>query len=117
MSTDEIDSYLASVDEPQRATLEKLRLTLRSVLPDADEGISYGAPAFKVGGKAIAGFAAYKDHLSYLPHSGSVTGELATELADYKTTKGSLQFAIDRPLPEDVVRALVAARLKELGLD
>lgn len=115
MSTDEIDSYLAGVGEPQRGTLEQLRQTLRQILPDAEEGIAYGAPAFKMGGKAIAGFAAYKDHLSYLPHSGAVTEALGTELAAYKTTKGSVQFAIDEPLPDDVVGLLVAARKKELG--
>lgn len=116
MSADEIDTYLAAVDEPQHGTLQQLRATLRDVLPDAEEGISYGVPVFKLGGKAIAGFAAYKNHVTYLPHSGSVTEVLAADLSAYKTTKGALQFAIDQPLPEDVVRLLVGARLKELGL-
>src|SRR5664279_5210485 len=72
MTTDNIDSYLASVTEPKRSTLEQLRRDLHAVLPDASECISYGMPAFKVDGKIVAGFAAFEHHLSYLPHSGSV---------------------------------------------
>jgi uncharacterized protein YdhG (YjbR/CyaY superfamily) len=111
----EIDGYLASVPEPQRSTLEALRRSVLEVVPDAEECLSYGAPAFKVHGTVVAGFAAYRDHLSYLPHSGSVLGALAGELGDYRTTKGSLHFAVDQPLPTDVVRRLVEARLRELG--
>jgi uncharacterized protein YdhG (YjbR/CyaY superfamily) len=80
MSAAEIDAYLQALDEPRRSTLTQLRETILDILPDADQGISYGAPAFKVGGKTIAGFAAFKHHLSYLPHSGSVFLELSEEL-------------------------------------
>ena len=107
MATEDIDSYLASVEEPARSTLEALRRSILDVVPDADQGISYAAPAFKVQGKAVAGFAAYKNHLSYLPHSGSVLDELGDEVAGYRVTKGSLQFALDQPLPDDLVRTLV----------
>ena len=68
-----------------------------------------------MGGKAVAGFAAAKDHLSYLPHSGSVLGELADDLAGYHASKGSLRFAVDNPLPDDLVEKLIAARLAELA--
>ena len=115
MSSDQIDSYLAGLDEPKRATLERLRTSIMAVVPDADQCISYGTPAFKVRGKAVAGFAAFKSHLSYLPHSGSVLAELGDELAGYETSKGSLRFAIDDPLPDGLVRALITARLRELG--
>jgi uncharacterized protein YdhG (YjbR/CyaY superfamily) len=62
--------YLDALEEPKRATLARLRQTILEILPEADQGISYGVPAFKVRGKAIAGFAAFQNHLSYLPHSG-----------------------------------------------
>jgi uncharacterized protein YdhG (YjbR/CyaY superfamily) len=115
MSREDVDDYLASVDEPKRATLEALRRSILRVLPDAEQCISYGMPAFKVGGKAVAGFAAFKDHLSYLPHSGSVLSQLGDELAGYQATKGSLHFAVGEPLPDDLVRKLVETRLRELG--
>ena len=115
VSADEIDSYLARLDEPKRGTLERLRTSIMAIVPDADQCISYGVPAFKVRGKAVAGFAAFKSHLSYLPHSGSVLDELHDDLGAYETSKGSLRFAIDDPLPDDLVRALLAARLRELG--
>jgi uncharacterized protein YdhG (YjbR/CyaY superfamily) len=73
VSAEEIDQYLDALEEPKRATLARLRQTILDILPDAEQGISYGVPAFKVRGKTIAGFAAFKNHLSYLPHSGSVS--------------------------------------------
>jgi uncharacterized protein YdhG (YjbR/CyaY superfamily) len=116
MAPTDIDSYLASVEEPKRATLEVLRRSILGVVPDAEQCISYGMPAFKVHGKTVAGFAAFKDHLSYLPHSGSVLGELGDDLAGYRSTKGSLHFAIDQPLPDDLVRRLVETKMRQLGL-
>jgi uncharacterized protein YdhG (YjbR/CyaY superfamily) len=109
-----IDEYLAALDEPKRTTLQKLRQTIRGIVPDAEECISYGMPAFRLEGKVIAGFAAFRDHLSYLPHSGSVLGELADDLAGYHTTRGSLHFPIDQPLPKALVKKLIALRLSEL---
>jgi uncharacterized protein YdhG (YjbR/CyaY superfamily) len=76
--------------------------------------ISYRVPAFRVGGGTVAGFAAFKDHLSYLPFSGSVLRQLADELNDYTMTKSSLHFPVDRPLPRSLVQNLVAVRLAEL---
>jgi uncharacterized protein YdhG (YjbR/CyaY superfamily) len=115
MPENPIDDYLEALDEPTRSTLRALRATLRDLLPHAEECLAYGAPAFKVDGKTIAGFAAYKHHLSYLPHSGSVLASLGDELAGYATSKGALKFAVDTPLPRSLVEKLVAARLRELG--
>lgn len=117
MAADDIDSYLAVLDEPKRSTLEQLRQGILAALPDAEECISYGMPAFKIQGKTIAGFAAFRNHLSYLPHSGSVLPSLATDLVGYEGTKGSLHFPIDLPLPIEIVNKLVGARLSELGLE
>jgi len=114
MSVAEVDEYLAAVPEPQRTTLNALRRTLRSLLPDADEGIGYGVPVFRVDAKGVAGFAAYATHCSYLPMSGSVLGALGDEVAGYRTSKGALQFAVDEPLPQTLVETLVRARQAEI---
>lgn len=116
MTAAEIDAYLAAVEEPKRNTLEALRQSILEVVPTAEQGMSYGMPAFKVAGKAVAGFAAYKNHLSYMPHSGSVISQLGDDVAGYETSKGALRFAVDTPLPKQLVRKLIAARLDQLGL-
>ena len=85
------------------------------MVPEVEQCISYGMPAFKVHGKTVAGFAAFKSHLSYLPHSGSVLIELGDELVGYTWTKGSLHFDIAEPLPDSLVRSLVETKLQQLG--
>ena len=102
MSAAEIDEYLDRLDEPKRSTLVRLRLDILAVVPDAEQCISYAVPGFKVAGKTIAGFAAFKSHLSYLPHSGSVFPELAEELAGYVKSTGALRFPVD---PASTARA------------
>jgi uncharacterized protein YdhG (YjbR/CyaY superfamily) len=113
MPKTEIDAYLASLDEPKRSTLEALRQTILEIIPEAEQGMSYGLPAFRLKGTVVAGFAAFKNHLSYLPHSGSVFPELKDDLAGYKTSTGALQFPIDRPLPKSLVKKLIAVRKKQ----
>jgi uncharacterized protein YdhG (YjbR/CyaY superfamily) len=117
MSKEEIDRYLAAVDEPKRSTLEELRRTILGIVPDAEQCISYGMPAFKVRGKTVAGFAAFKNHLSYFPHSSSVLPVLADEVAAYGGSKGTLQFAVDTPLPRALVAKLIAVRTSQLWVD
>jgi uncharacterized protein YdhG (YjbR/CyaY superfamily) len=112
----EVDRYLAALDEPKRSTLEAVRRSILEIVPAADQCISYGAPAFKVQGKAVAGFAAFKHHLSYLPHSGSVLGKLPDDLAAYEQSKSALRFAVDTPLPKGLVEKLVVTRMREAGL-
>lgn len=116
MTADEVDAYLAGVEEPKRSTLEALRRSIRAVVPEAEEGLSYGVPAFRVGGQVVAGFAAFTGHLAYLPHSGQVLADLGDLLVGYERTKGSLHFPVDEPLPDDLVRRLVEAKLALLGL-
>ncbi len=111
-----VDEYLAGVPEPQRTTLQQLRDMLRRMLPDATETISYNMPAFKMGGKAVAGYASFKAHCSYFPHSGSVLDQVGDQLDGYDWDKGTLRFPIDEPLPEPLVRRLVEVRLNQLGL-
>ncbi len=118
MSRSAIDEYLADLDEPKRTTLQALRSTILDVIPDAEECISYNMPGFRLDGRVVAGFAAFKRHLSYFPHSGSVLEVVAREsphLLDFPgvsvTTKGTLQFAVDTPLSRDLVAALIEVRL------
>jgi uncharacterized protein YdhG (YjbR/CyaY superfamily) len=113
MSKREVDEYLAGQDEPKRSTLARLRETILSVVPKAEEVISYGAPAFRVEGAVVAGFAAFTKHLSYLPFSGSVLPALEDEIAEYRHTKSALHFAVDRPLPKRLVKRLIEVRLAE----
>jgi uncharacterized protein YdhG (YjbR/CyaY superfamily) len=105
-----VDDYLRRLDEPKRSTLEALRRTILEIVPDAEQVISYRVPAFRVGGTIVAGFAAFKDHLSYLPFSGSVLPQLADELEGYTMTKSALHFPVDSPLPKTLVEKLIAVR-------
>jgi uncharacterized protein YdhG (YjbR/CyaY superfamily) len=113
MSAEEVDDYLDALEEPKRSTLEALRRTILEVIPDAEQVISYRVPAFRVAGKTVAGFAAFKDHLSYLPFSGSVLGQLGDRLEGYAMTKSSLHFPVDRPLPKALVEELIRVRLAD----
>jgi uncharacterized protein YdhG (YjbR/CyaY superfamily) len=113
VSAAEVDEYLRAVEEPKRSTLQTLRRTILEIVPDADQVISYCVPAFRVRGQTVAGFAAFKTHLSYLPFSGSVLPALADQLEGYAMTKSSLHFPVDRPLPKALVRKLIATRLAE----
>ena len=115
MSAAEIDAYLAALPEPQRSTLEEMRRRVLEVVPDAEQGMSYGLPAFTSRGITIAGLAAFKNHLSYLPHSGSVLSALGDELGDREHTKGSLHFPLGEPLPQSLVRHLIEAKLRIAG--
>ena len=114
MSAEEIDDYLSGLDEPKRSTLDALRRTILEIVPDAEQVISYKVPAFRANGRIVAGFAAFKNHLSYLPFSGSVLPRFEAELEGYTTTKSSLHFPVDRPLPKALVKKLIAARLAEV---
>jgi uncharacterized protein YdhG (YjbR/CyaY superfamily) len=115
VSAGEIDEYLRAVEEPKRSTLQTLRRTILEIVPQAEQVISYRLPAFRVQGETVAGFAAFKNHLSYLPFSGSVLPQLADQLAGYAMTKSALHFPVDRPLPRALVKELIATRLAEIG--
>jgi uncharacterized protein YdhG (YjbR/CyaY superfamily) len=114
VSAEEIDRYLNGLEEPKRSTLQALRRAILEVVPEAEQVLSYRVPAFRVRGKIVAGFAAFKDHVSYLPFSGSVLGQLGDELDGYAMTKSSLHFPVDRPLSTALVKRLVAVRLAEI---
>ena len=108
-----IGAYLAAVKGSQRAALQKLRRTIREIVPEADECISYSMPAFRLEGRIVAGFAATARGCSYYPFSGSTLRTLADELEGYARTKSSLHFDPARGLPRALVRKLIRARLAE----
>ena len=108
-----IDTYLSAVKDPQRAALQKLRRTIREIVPEAEECISYSIPAFRVGGRIVAGFAATAGGCSYYPFSGSTLRTLAGDLGGYTRTKSSLHFDPVKGLPWTLVRKLIRARLAE----
>ena len=115
MSSKEVTAHLAKVPQPQKATLESLRKTILEIIPEAEEVISYGFPGYRLDGKIICGFDAFKNHCSFFPHSSLVIPELEKELVNYKTSKGTLQFAIDKPLPKSIVKKLIATRIRLLA--
>lgn len=107
----DVEKYLAKVPEPARSTLQKVRAMIRKAAPrEATEAISYGIPAFKHNGMLVA-YAAFKEHCSFFPASGTLLNEFAEELKDYPCSKGTIRFAVDQPLPEGLVRKLVEARV------
>ena len=112
-NSSDVDLYLANVPEPARSTLEKMRAVIRSAVPaEASEGLSYGMPAFHYKG-ALVGYAAFKHHCSFFPMQASLIDEMQDELKGYRTSKGTLQFAPDKPLPATLVKKMVKARVFE----
>ncbi len=108
-----VDEYLAGVPEPARSTLNSLRAAIRSVVPaEATEAISYGMPTFKYKGSLLA-FAAFRHHCSLFPMSMSVMQVFENELRDFRASKGTLHFPLDKPLPAALVKKLVKARIAE----
>jgi uncharacterized protein YdhG (YjbR/CyaY superfamily) len=108
-----IDEYLARVSPQSRALLRKLRTTIRSLVPEAEECISYSMPAFRLGGRIVAGFAATSNGCSYYPFSGTTLTTLAADIEGYSHTKSALHFGADTPLPTSLVRKLLTARIAE----
>lgn len=110
-----VDEYLAAVGQPHRDTLTALRGTIRSVIPRAEECISYGMPTFVLDGKGVAAYAAFTNHCSYFPMSSGVLTAAGALLDTYSTSKGALRFPPTRSLPTSIVRRLIGLRLAELS--
>jgi uncharacterized protein YdhG (YjbR/CyaY superfamily) len=108
-----IDEYLATVSADRRATLQRLRRTIHTLLPKAEECISYAMPAFRLDGHVVAGFLATKTGCSYYPFSGSTLATLAEDLKGRDRTKSALHFDPERPLPATLVGKLLRARIAE----
>ena len=109
-----VEQYLAAVPEPARSTLEKVRATIRSVVPEeTEEVISYGMPAFKYK-KVLVWYAAFSEHCSFFPTAAGIE-KFKDELQGYKLSKGTIQFPVDRPLPAALVKKMVMARLVDVA--
>jgi uncharacterized protein YdhG (YjbR/CyaY superfamily) len=108
-----IDDYLSRLPEEQRAALQAVREIVRAAAPGAEECISYQVPAFRLDGNVLVGFGARKGRCIFFPMSGSTVADFKERLAGYETTKGSVKFNADRPLPPDLIEAMVAARMAE----
>jgi uncharacterized protein YdhG (YjbR/CyaY superfamily) len=108
-----IEEYLAGLPGPERETLERLRATIRSMVPEATETISYQMPAFKLHGRFLVSYAAFRDHCSLFPANDRVREAMGDALAPYLSGKGTLQFTVDEPIPADLVERVVGIRVQE----
>ena len=109
----EVDAFLAGLSQSTREALEELRRAVATAAPEALEGLGYGVPAFKYRGRPLVSFGAGKNHCSFYVQSPAVIDAHRDELAGYDTSKGTIRFAPDKPLPEDLVTTLVQARIAE----
>jgi uncharacterized protein YdhG (YjbR/CyaY superfamily) len=108
-----IDEYLAEVSADQRAALEKLRRTIHAAAPKAEEYISYGLAAFRLNGRPLVAFGASANHCAFYPMSSTMVKMFEAELTDFETSKGTIRFHVDKPLPAGLVKKLVKARIAE----
>ena len=113
-SVADVDIYLAKVSDDDRATLQVLREAIRTAAPEADEGMSYGAPAFRYLGRPLVAYAAAESHCSLYCMSPALQERYRAELAAFGTSKGSIRFTPEAPLPAGLVARLVRDRLSEI---
>jgi uncharacterized protein YdhG (YjbR/CyaY superfamily) len=115
VATQWIDDYIAARPSDQRAALSQLRAAVAAAAPDATETVSYSMPAFRLGKRVLVYYAAFKDHLSLFPASGSIKKKLEPELRDHFAGRGTIQFTPGKPLPAELIRRIVAVRREEIG--
>src|SRR5215472_14839987 len=108
-----IDEYLANVKPGQRKTLQKLRQTIQTAAPNAEECISYGIPAFRVNRRLLVFFGAWTNHCAFYPGSTATLKNFRNELRNFQTRKGTIRFSPDKPLPVALVKKLVKTRIAE----
>jgi len=110
----DIDNYIASFPEEIQMALDKMRAIIKKAAPNAAEVISYGMPAFRLNGNLVY-FAAWKTHIGFYPTSSGIAA-FKKEFADYKSSKGAVQFPIDKPFPSGLIKKIVKFRVKEDSL-
>lgn len=108
-----IDAFIAQYDPELQTRLQELRQTIRNAAPGAQEAIAYGIPTFKLNGKNLVHFSAYKKHIGFYPNPGGIEA-FAERLAPYEQSKGTVKFPLDQPLPLDLIAEIVAYRVQQV---
>ena len=112
-SKKDVEAYIESLPEDARHALIQLRQTIRKTAPDAEEGFSYGVPAFRIKGKPLVCYAAFKNHCGFYPMSPGVLNQFIQQLSEYETAKGTIRFHPRKTIPEILIKKIVEARLEE----
>ncbi len=107
-----IDDYLANVPDEQKVALERVRTIARQAIPEPEETISYGMPTLKYKGKYVLAFAPFKDHMSIFP--GAWPDTFKNKLQNFKTSRGTIQFTLEKQIPENIITDLVSVRVKDI---
>ena len=109
-----VQEYLNKLEPPKKIELERIRALIKQEVPEAEESISYQMPAFKLSGKPLIYYAAFKNHFSIFPTSGPIT-ELTKELKPFQTTKGTIKFSLEKPLPDELIKKILQTRIKQIN--
>jgi len=107
-----VAEYMAALPKAAKARLQEMRKIIRATAPQAEEAISYNIPAFKINGALLVWYAAFKEHIGLYPKASAIAA-FKTELAAYKTSKGAIQYPLEKPIPVRLVKSIVKFRLKE----
>ena len=108
-----VKKHYMSAPSPHRETMLEMRNRILEIIPDAEEVVSYGMPAFKLDGRVLAGLLANKKHVGYYPFSGSILHLFPEELAKFSTTKSAIHVPVDKPLAKGLIKKLIRARIQQ----
>jgi uncharacterized protein YdhG (YjbR/CyaY superfamily) len=112
---DSVDDYMAGLPDDRRSVMEQLRSTIRAAAPDATEAIAYNMPAFRMEGRFLVSYEAFKRHYSLFPWSDGMLAELGEELKPYAVGKGTIRFPADEPIPLELVTRIIEIRNREVA--
>lgn len=113
-AADTVQEYLEALEPPQRLELQRIRNLIKKEVPEAEESISYQMPTFKLSGKPLIYYAAFKNHFSIFPTSGPIA-ELEEDLKEFQTAKGTIKFTLENPIPDELIKRLLKARIKQIN--
>lgn len=111
----DVDEYMAQLPDDRRAVMEELRGTIRSAAPEATEAISYNMPSFRLDGRFLVSYEAYKRHYSLFPWTDGMLAALGEEMKPYAVGKGTIRFPADKPIPFELVRRIIEIRNREVA--